>query len=71
MEQKKAFEKAIGEESEATVADFYYVRLTAFGEWIATSKIQIERKVRERRGARKLSKAVLRKAVCYICTRKA
>ncbi len=43
VEQKKAFDKAIGEENEATVADFYYVRLTAFGEWIATSKIQIER----------------------------
>lgn len=43
VERKKAFEKAIGDESEATVADFYYVRLSAFGEWIATSKIQIER----------------------------
>lgn len=43
VEQKKAFEKSIGEESEATVADFYYVRLSAFGEWIATSKIQLER----------------------------
>ena len=43
VEQKKAFDKAIGKENEATVADFYYVRLTAFGEWIATSKIQLER----------------------------
>lgn len=50
VERKKAFEKAIGEESEATVADFYYVRLTAFGEWIATSKIQIERWLGEKYG---------------------
>ena len=50
VEQKKAFEKAIGEENEATVADFYYVRLTAFGEWIATSKIQIERWLGEKYG---------------------
>lgn len=50
VEQKKAFGKAIGEESEATVADFYYVRLTAFGEWIATSKIQIERWLGEKYG---------------------
>lgn len=50
VEQKKAFDKAIGEENEATVADFYYVRLTAFGEWIATSKIQIERWLGEKYG---------------------
>lgn len=50
VERKKAFEKAIGEESEATVADFYYVRLSAFGEWIATSKIQIERWLGEKYG---------------------
>lgn len=43
VEQKKAFEKSIGDEESATVADFYYVRLSAFGEWIATSKIQLER----------------------------
>ena len=43
VEQKKAFEKSIGDEESATVADFYYVRLSAFGEWIATSKIQRER----------------------------
>ena len=41
VEQKKAFEKSIGDEESAT--DFYYVRLSAFGEWIATSKIQLER----------------------------
>lgn len=50
VEQKKAFDKAIGKENEATVADFYYVRLTAFGEWIATSKIQIERWLGEKYG---------------------
>lgn len=50
VERKKAFEKAIGEESEATVADFYYVRLSAFGDWIATSKIQIERWLGEKYG---------------------
>ena len=50
VERKKTFEKAIGEESEATVADFYYVRLSAFGEWIATSKIQIERWLGEKYG---------------------
>lgn len=50
VEQKKAFDKAIGEENEATVADFYYVRLAAFGEWIATSKIQIERWLGEKYG---------------------
>lgn len=50
VEQKKAFDKAIGEENETTVADFYYVRLTAFGEWIATSKIQIERWLGEKYG---------------------
>lgn len=50
VEQKKAFDKAIGEENEATVADFYYVRLTAFGKWIATSKIQIERWLGEKYG---------------------
>ena len=50
VERKKAFEKAIGEENEATVADFYYVRLAAFGEWIATSKIQIERWLGEKYG---------------------
>ena len=50
LEQKKAFDKAIGKENEATVADFYYVRLTAFGEWIATSKIQIERWLGEKYG---------------------
>ena len=43
VEQKKAFEKSIGDEESATGADFYYVRLSAFGEWIATSKIQLER----------------------------
>lgn len=43
VEQKKAFEKSIGDEESATVADFYYVRLSAFGEWITTSKIQLER----------------------------
>lgn len=43
VEQKKTFEKSIGDEESATVADFYYVRLSAFGEWIATSKIQLER----------------------------
>lgn len=43
VEQKKAFERSIGDEESATVADFYYVRLSAFGEWIATSKIQLER----------------------------
>lgn len=50
VEQKKAFDKAIGKENEATVADFYCVRLTAFGEWIATSKIQIERWLGEKYG---------------------
>lgn len=50
VEQKKAFDKAIGEENEATVADFYYVRLSAFGEWIATSKIQLERWLGEKYG---------------------
>lgn len=48
VEQKKAFEKSIGDEESATVADFYYVRLSAFGEWIATSKIQLERWLREK-----------------------
>lgn len=50
VEQKKAFEKSIGDEESATVADFYYVRLSAFGEWIATSKIQIERWLGEKYG---------------------
>ncbi len=50
VEQKKAFEKSIGDEESATVADFYYVRLSAFGKWIATSKIQIERWLGEKYG---------------------